>query len=58
MIVKVRNKTYRFEAEEICKGEKSALATTSEPEFFDNIDKIWWEGSIWESTLINSTTYR
>ena len=49
--VKVRSKTYRFEAEEICKGEKSALATTSEPEFFENIDKIWWEGSIWEKYI-------
>ena len=46
--IKVRNKTYRFEAEQICKDEKSALASTSEPEFLENIDNIWWEGSIWD----------
>ena len=46
--IKVRNKTYRFEAEKICKNEKSALASTSEPEFLENIDNIWWEGSIWD----------
>ena len=39
---------YRFEAEKICKNEKSALESTSEPEFLENIDNIWWEGSIWD----------
>ena len=47
----VRSKAYRFEAEKTCNKENSTLSTTIEPEFIDNIESIWWEGSIWVRSI-------